>query len=63
MVGEAAWIVQVDHVAGIINFGELFVSDDRQPWLSVGTLGVAALFAIDDEDGAFDAAKKLNGLS
>jgi hypothetical protein len=30
--------------------------------LFVGTLGVAALFAIDDENGAFDAAKKLHGL-
>ena len=50
-------------MAGMVNFGEMFISDDRQPLLFVGALGVVALFAIDDEDGTFDAAKKLHGLS
>lgn len=62
MVRKAVWIIQVDHMAGAVNLGEMFISDGRQPLLSVGTLGVAALFAIDDENGTFDAAKKLHGL-
>ena len=49
-------------MAGAVNLGEMFISDGRQPLLFVGTLGVAALFAIDDENGAFDAAKKLHSL-
>ena len=49
-------------MTGIVNFGEMFVSDDRQPLLFVGALRMAALFAIDEEDGTSDAAKKLHGL-
>ena len=49
-------------MAGIINFGEMSISDRRQSLLFVRALGVVALFAIDDQDGTFDAAKKLHGL-
>src|SRR5215831_2578314 len=52
----------MDHMAGVVNLSETFISDDRQPLLFVGALGVAALFAIDDEDRTFNAAKKLHGL-
>jgi len=49
-------------MAGAVNLGEMCISDDRQPLLFVGALGVAALFAIDGENGAFNAAKKLHSL-
>jgi hypothetical protein len=47
-VGEADWVVQVDHVACIINLREMFVADDCQPLLFVGALRVVAVFTIDD---------------
>lgn len=50
-------------MAGVVNFGELFVADCRQSLLFVGTLGMAALFAIDDQNRALDAEEKLHGLS
>ena len=53
----------MDHVAGTVNCGEMFVADHRQPLLIVGTLGVATVLAFNDENRAFDAAKKFNGLS
>lgn len=53
----------MDHVAGIVNYGEMFVADGIQPLLPVGLLGKAAVPSFDDENRAFDAAKKFNGLS
>jgi hypothetical protein len=47
-VGETAWVVQVDHVAGIINLREMFVADDCQPLLFLRALRVVAVFTIDD---------------
>src|SRR5262249_59307617 len=61
-VSKSSWIIQVDHMGGLVNLHEMFISDDRQPLLFVGALGVTALFAIDEEDRTFDAAKKLHGL-
>src|SRR5262245_65903426 len=52
----------MDQLAGVVNLNEMFISDDRQPLLLVGPLGVAALLAIDDADRTFNAAKKLHGL-
>jgi hypothetical protein len=52
----------VNHVTGMVDFREMFVSDNRQPLLFVGALRVVAVFAIDDENGTFDAAEKLYGL-
>src|SRR5215475_1824199 len=52
----------MDHMAGVVNLSETFISDNRQPLLLVRALRVAALFAIDDEDRTFNAAKKLHGL-
>ena len=49
-------------MTGMVDFREMFVSDNRQPLLFVGALRVVAVFAIDDENGTFDAAEKLYGL-
>src|SRR5262249_45498448 len=52
----------MDHMSGVVNLNEMSISDDRQSLLLIGPLGVTALFAIDDEDRAFNATKKLHGL-
>src|SRR5262245_31472388 len=52
----------MDHMAGVVNIREKFISENSQTLLLVRSLGVAALFAIDDEDRAFNATKKLHGL-
>src|SRR5262249_20984028 len=52
----------MDHMSGVVNLNEMSISDDRQSLLLIGPLGVTALFAIDDEDRTFNAAKKLHGL-
>ena len=49
-------------MAGAVNLGEMFISDGCQPLLFVGTLGVAALFAFDEENRTFNTAKELNSL-
>src|SRR5262249_40345142 len=50
----------MDHMSGVVNLNEMFISDDRQPLLLVGALGVAALFSIDDKDRTFNTAKKIH---
>ena len=49
-------------MAGVVNLSETFISDDRQPLLLIRSLGVAALFAIDDKDRTFNVAKKFHSL-
>src|SRR5215467_14624101 len=52
----------MDHMAGVVNLNEMFISYAVFCLKKKKPLGVAALFAIDDEDRTFNAAKKLHGL-
>src|SRR5262247_735835 len=61
-IDNAGHMVHLDNMAGVVNLNEMFISDDGQSLLLIGPLGEAALFAIDDEDRTFNAAKKLYGL-
>src|SRR5437773_11243120 len=52
----------MDHMTGVLHLGDGAAADRVEPPLDIGTRGVAAVGAGDDEHRAFDAAKKLDRL-
>ena len=52
----------MDHMARVFDLGELLILKYLQSLLLIRPFSVMAIFAVDDENGTFDAPEKFDRL-